>query len=368
MTTSLQTQLSLKEKVYSGERISSEEGVELLKNWSLTDLGLAADHLRRLRTDPKIVTYIIDRNINYSNVCHVDCSFCAFYRHKQDSESYVLSFEEIGKKIEETLELGGTQILMQGGLHPDLPFSHYTDLLHYIKKNHPIHIHAFSPPEILHFCDIYEMSLEEVIGALKEAGLGSIPGGGAEILVDRVRDKISPLKCKSEPWLKVMEVAHQLGLKTTATMMFGHVETLEERLEHMQKIRDLQDQTSGFIAFISWTFQPPSQTSPMGRQPVGADDFLRTLAVSRIFLDNFKNIQSSWLTQGHKVGQIALGFGANDMGSIMIEENVVSSAGTFFKVTTKELRRLIEQAGYSPRQRDIVYRLIPEEARWPKSD
>lgn len=367
MTTSLQAPASLKEKVYSGERICLEEAVQLLKTWSLAELGLAANHLRQKRTDPSRVTYIIDRNVNYSNVCHVDCSFCAFYRHEKDKEAYVLNFEEIGKKIEETIALGGTQILMQGGLHPNLPFSYYTDLLQAIKKKYPIHIHAFSPPEILHFCDVYQMSLEEVIGQLKEAGLGSIPGGGAEILVDRVRDKISPLKCKSGPWLQVMEVAHKLGLKTTATMMFGHVETLEERIEHLQKIRDLQDQTGVFIAFIPWTFQPPSQTSPMGRQPVGADDFLRTLAVSRIFLDNFDNIQSSWLTQGHKIGQIALGFGANDMGSIMIEENVVSSAGTFFKINTEELRRLIQEAGYQPQQRDVFYNLIrAQEAKWRK--
>lgn len=356
-------QKSLKEKIYDGERINFEEGVELLRDGSLIDLGLAADHLRRKRTDPRVVTYIIDRNVNYSNVCHVDCSFCAFYRHEGDKESYVLSFEEIGKKIEETIAIGGTQILMQGGLHPNLPFSYYTDLLRFIKKNYPIHIHAFSPPEILHFADVYKMRLEEVLMKLKVAGLGSIPGGGAEILVDRVRQKISPLKCKSDAWLSVMEVGHSLGLKSSATMMFGHVETLEERIEHLERLRDLQDKTNGFFAFIPWTFQPPSQTSPMGRQPVGAHDFLRTLAVSRIYLDNFANIQSSWLTQGHKMGQIALGFGANDMGSIMIEENVVSSAGTFFKINTQELRRLISEAGYLPRQRDVFYNLLPEEKR-----
>lgn len=361
MTTSLTAQETLKDKVYSGERITSEEALELFEKWSLTELGLAADFLRQKRTDPAIVTYIIDRNVNYSNVCNVDCSFCAFYRHEEDADSYVLSFEEIGKKIEETIELGGTQILMQGGLHPHLPFSYYTDLLKKIKQTYPIHIHAFSPPEILHFKDTYKMSLKEVLSQLKEAGLGSVPGGGAEILVDRVRNKISPIKCKSDEWLLVMETAHQLGLKTTATMMFGHVETLEERIEHMKRVRDLQDQTGGFIAFIGWTFQPPSQNSPAGRKPVGAHDFLRTLAVSRIFLDNFVNIQSSWLTQGHKIGQIALGFGANDMGSIMIEENVVSSAGTDFKINTEELRRLIREAGSLPRQRDVFYRLIPEE-------
>lgn len=356
----LATQSSLKAKVYDGERVSAEEGVELLREWPLVELGLAADHLRRRRSDPRVATYIVDRNVNYSNVCHVDCSFCAFYRHEGEKESYVLAFEEIGKKIEETVQLGGTQVLLQGGLHPNLPFSYYTDLLRHIKKNYPIHIHAFSPPEILHFADVYKMSLEEVIGKLREAGLGSIPGGGAEILVDRVRDKISPLKCKSDGWLTVMEAAHRLGLKTTATMMFGHIEKIEDRIEHLQRIRDLQDQTGGFIAFIPWTFQPPSQTSPMGRQSVGAHDFLRTLAVCRIFLDNFANIQASWLTQGHKIGQIALGFGANDMGSIMIEENVVSSAGTFHTINTRELRRLIADAGYTPRQRDVFYHLLPE--------
>ncbi len=361
MTTSLLARKTLQEKVYSGERVSAAEALELLQRWSLPELGLAADYLRRKRTDSTVVTYIIDRNVNYSNVCYVDCSFCAFYRHEKDEDAYVLSFEEIGKKIEETIALGGTQILMQGGLHPNLPFSHYTDLLQYIKKNYLIHIHAFSPPEILFFADTYKMSLSEVIGQLKEAGLGSIPGGGAEILVDRVRDKISPLKCKSEAWLSVMRTAHQLGLTTSATMMFGHVETLEERIEHMKKLRDLQDETRGFIAFIGWTFQPPSQTALMGKKPVGAHDFLRTLALSRIFLDNFKNIQSSWLTQGHKIGQIALGFGANDMGSIMIEENVVSSAGTpATTVSTAELRRLIEEAGYTPKQRDVFYKLVQE--------
>lgn len=359
MTTSLLTQNALKEKVYAGERISSQEALELLQNWPLTELGLAADVLRCKRTDPSTVTYIVDRNVNYSNVCYVDCSFCAFYRHEKDEDSYVLSNEEIGEKIEETIALGGTQILLQGGLHPNLPFSHYTDLLQYIKKTYPIHIHAFSPPEIQFFAQTYKMSLEEVLSQLKEAGLGSIPGGGAEILVDRVRGKISPLKCDTNQWLEVMRVAHHVGLKTTATMMFGHVESLEERIEHMQRIRDLQDETNGFIAFIGWTFQPPSQNSPMGRKPVGAHDFLRTLAVSRIFLNNFNNIQSSWLTQGHKIGQIALGFGANDMGSIMIEENVVSSAGTqSTTVSTEELRRLISEAGYTPKQRDVFYNLV----------
>jgi cyclic dehypoxanthinyl futalosine synthase len=357
------TQDLLRDKVYDGERITPEEGVDLLRDWPLTELAMAADHLRRKRTAPKVVTYIIDRNVNYSNVCHVDCSFCAFYRHEGDKESYVLSNEEIGKKIEETLELGGTQILMQGGLHPNLPFNYYTDLLRYIKANYPIHIHAFSPPEILHFADMYKMSLEQVLSKLKEAGLGSIPGGGAEILVDRVRDKISPLKCKSDAWLSVMETGHKLGLRSSATMMFGHVETLEERIEHLRRFRDLQDKTKGFFAFIPWTFQPPSQVNPVGRQPAGAHEFLKTLAVSRIFLDNFTNIQSSWLTQGHKLGQIALSFGANDMGSIMIEENVVSSAGTFYKINTRELRRLIADAGYAPRQRDVFYNLLPEDPR-----
>jgi len=305
----------------------------------------------------EIVTYLIDRNINYTNVCNVYCKFCAFYRTEKDADHYVLTPEQISEKIRELEAIGGTQILMQGGHHPKLGIDYYLDLLHHIRRNHPtINIHGFSPPEFNHFAEVFGLSLEEVIRRFKEAGLGSIPGGGGEILVDRVRNRISPLKCDSDHWLEVMRIAHRMGLNSSATMMFGHVETVEDRLEHLRRLRETQDETGGFTAFICWTFQP--ENTLLKAEPVGSHEYLRMQALGRIFLDNFENVQSSWVTQGPKIGQIALQFGANDFGSVMMEENVVSSAGTTFRVSVEEIQGLVSELGYEPRQRDNWYRLL----------
>ena len=305
----------------------------------------------------EIVTYIVDRNINYTNVCNVYCKFCAFYRVEGDSDAYVISFEELDKKIEETVALGGTQILMQGGHHPKLSMQWYLDLLAHIKSKFPqINIHGFSPSEFIHFREVFGLSLEEIISQFAKAGLGSIPGGGGEILVDRVRKRISPLKAKSDDWLSVMDVAHRLGLKSSATMMFGHVETIEDRIEHLDRIRQQQDKTGGFTAFIGWTFQ--AENTRLKAPTVGAHEYLRTQALARIYLDNIPNIQSSWVTQGQEIGQIALKHGANDLGSIMIEENVVSQAGTTYRMDASDMQRLIRDLGYEPRQRDNWYNLV----------
>jgi cyclic dehypoxanthinyl futalosine synthase len=354
----------LEAKVLAGERITPEEALRLYRTASLEELGALAHERRNLKKAAAyngkgndVVTYIVDRNINYTNICNVYCKFCAFYRTEKDADAYVLSHEEVGRKIEETLELGGTQILMQGGHHPKLGIDHYLNLLNYIKTHFPtINIHAFSPPEFNHFSEVFGMPLREVIVKFKEAGLGSIPGGGGEILVDRVRDRIAPLKCNSDDWLNVMKIAHELGLNTSATMMFGHVETVEDRIEHLLRLRKQQDETKGFTAFICWTFQ--SENTKLKAEPVGSYEYLRMQALSRIFLDNFDNVQSSWVTQGQKIGQIALQYGANDLGSIMIEENVVSSAGTTFRMGVADMHRLIKELGYEPRQRDNWYRLV----------
>ena len=351
------------EKVLQGERISMDEARELY-DLPLTELAMLADARRQEKKaraydqrGNEIVTYIIDRNINYTNVCNVYCKFCAFYRTEKDSDHYVLTPEQIGAKIRELEAIGGTQILMQGGHHPRLTIEYYENLLQYIRQYHPtINIHGFSPPEFNHFAEVFKMSLEEVIIRFKAAGLGSIPGGGGEILVDEVRHRISPLKCTSDQWLEVMRIAHRNGLSSSATMMFGHVETVEQRLQHLLRLRELQDETGGFKAFICWTFQP--EHTVLKAEPVGSHEYLRMQALSRIFLDNFDNVQSSWVTQGPKIGQIALRFGANDFGSIMMEENVVSSAGTSFRLDVAEMQRLIREAGYEPRQRDNWYELI----------
>ncbi|HXC99165.1 MAG TPA: cyclic dehypoxanthinyl futalosine synthase, partial [Verrucomicrobiae bacterium] len=305
----------------------------------------------------EIVTYIVDRNINYTNVCNVYCKFCAFYRVEGDDDAYVITFDEMDKKIEETIALGGTQILMQGGHHPKLTMQWYLDLLAHIKGKFPqINIHGFSPSEFIHFREVFNLPLEEIIGQFTKAGLGSIPGGGGEILVDRVRKRISPLKAMSDDWLSVMEVAHRQGLNSSATMMFGHVETVEERIEHLERVRAQQDATKGFTAFIAWTFQ--AEHTKLRAPTVGAHEYLRTQALSRIYLDNFPNVQSSWVTQGQEIGQIALKYGANDLGSIMIEENVVSQAGTTFRMGVADMQRLIRDLGYEPRQRDNWYKLV----------
>ncbi len=352
-------------KSVDGERISADEALELLRCPDLHALGRAADEVcRRLHPEP-YRTYNIDRNINYSNICAAECDFCAFFRKRRDPDAYLLEREELYRKIDETLALGGDQILLQGGLHPTLPLEWYEDLLRDLKARYPqLNIHGFSPPEIWHFHRISKLPLREVLQRLKEAGLGSLPGGGAEILVDRVRKQITRGKCMTDQWLEVMRTWHELGGRSTATMMFGHVETLEDRVEHLQRIRDLQDETGGFTAFICWTFQKSKgdENSPyfrMGHVPtVGSFEYLRMLAVSRLFLDNIANMQSSWVTQGRQIGQMALFFGANDMGSLMIEENVVASAGTVYHLTLEEIKEAIREAGYEPRQRNVFYELI----------
>jgi cyclic dehypoxanthinyl futalosine synthase len=299
----------------------------------------------------------VDRNVNYTNVCNVYCKFCAFYRTEKDSDAYIITLEEMDRKIEETLALGGTQILMQGGHHPKLSLQWYLDLLSHIKGKFPqVNIHGFSPSEFIHFREVFQMPVEEIISQFVKAGLGSIPGGGGEILVDRVRQRISPLKAMSDDWLGVMDAAHRLGLATTATMMFGHVETLEDRIEHLERVRAQQDKSKGFTAFIAWTFQ--AEHTRLKAPTAGGHDYLRTQAVNRIYLDNIANIQSSWVTQGPEIGQVALKFGANDLGSIMIEENVVSQAGTTHRMGVADMKRLIQDAGYEPHQRDNWYHLL----------
>ena len=354
---------SLIDRVIGGERVTPDEALELYR-LPLEELGALADHRRKLtRADAfdgkgnEIVTYIIDRNINYTNVCNVYCKFCAFYRTEKDSDSYVITHEEMDEKLDELTEAGGIQVLMQGGHHPSLTIDWYLELLSHMKAKYPhVNIHGFSPPEFNHFSEVFKMPLEEVIRRFKEAGLGSIPGGGGEILVDRVRDRVAPLKCNSDQWLKVMEIAHGMGLNSSATMMFGHVETVEERIEHLGRLRRQQDETGGFTAFICWTFQ--AENTKLRAEPVGSAEYLRMQALSRIFLDNFSNVQSSWVTQGPKIGQVALRYGANDFGSVMMEENVVSKAGANFRLQAQEIETLVSEAGYTPRRRNNWYQLV----------
>ncbi len=395
----------LLQKVWDGQRIGQAEALRL-HQLPLEELGALADRRRQLaKADAyggrgnAIVTYNVDRNVNYTNVCNVYCKFCAFYRTEKDNDAYVISLDEMDQKIAETVALGGTQILMQGGHHPKLTKQWYLDLLSHIKAKFPqVNIHGFSPSEFIHFREVFNEPLEKIIGDFKTAGLGSIPGGGGEILVDRVRQRISPLKAMSDDWLEVMDVAHRLGLFSSATMMFGHVETLADRLEHLERLRQQQDKSLGrangarayspaavshaksastkseqsspadraatgtvalpghFTAFICWTFQ--AEHTKLRAPTVGAHEYLRTQALGRIYLDNFENVQSSWVTQGPDIGQVALKFGANDLGSIMIEENVVSQAGTTFRMTVADMQRLIQELGYEPHQRDNWYRLV----------
>jgi cyclic dehypoxanthinyl futalosine synthase len=350
-------------KVWDGQRINQAEALRLY-SLPLEELGALADRRRQLAKAKDfngrgndIVTYQIDRNVNYTNVCNVYCKFCAFYRTEKDADAYVITLDEMDKKIEETVALGGTQILMQGGHHPKLTRQWYLDLLSHIKTKWPqVNIHGFSPSEFIHFREVFNEPLDKIIGDFVKAGLGSIPGGGGEILVDRVRQRISPLKAMSSDWLEVMDVAHRLGLSSSATMMFGHVETIEDRIEHLERLRAQQDKSKGFTAFICWTFQ--AEHTNLKAPTVGAHEYLRTQALGRIYLDNFTNVQSSWVTQGQEIGQVALKFGANDLGSIMIEENVVSQAGTTFRMTVADMQRLIRELGYEPRQRDNWYRLL----------
>jgi cyclic dehypoxanthinyl futalosine synthase len=324
----------------------------------LLELGAEADRVRQRLHPGDVVTYIVDRNINYTNVCVADCGFCAFYRRPKDSEGWTLSYEQIGAKIDETKALGGVQILMQGGHNPYIPFEWYLDLLRYIKRNHPIHIHGFSPSEVDFWSKLYRMDARDVIRELQKAGLDSIPGGGGEILVQRVRDEVAKKKAGADRWLEIMEIAHQEGMKTSVTMMYGIGETLAERLEHLQRVRDVQQRTKGFTAFICWPLQPENTPRMSHMQKTDAVDYLRTVAFARVVLDNIPNIQSSWVTMGMKIGQTALRFGCNDFGSLMIEENVVSAANTTHRTTIEEMERLIRDAGFTPARRRQDYSII----------
>jgi cyclic dehypoxanthinyl futalosine synthase len=379
----------LLQKVWDGSRVMPEEA-RRLATLPIEELGALADRRRQLARQAahggrgnEVVTYIVDRNVNYTNVCNVYCKFCAFYRTEKDTDSYVITLEEMDRKIEETLALGGTQILMQGGHHPKLTKQWYLDLLGHIKAKFPqVNVHGFSPSEFVAFQEFFNEPVEQILRDFKAAGLGSVPGGGGEILVDRVRKRIAPLKAMTADWMGVMDSAHTLGLASSATMMFGHVETMEDRIEHLEVVRAQQDRslarldapTSGpatwyaeqletgalvggaFTAFICWTFQP--ENAVLKAPTVGAHEYLRTQALARIYLDNIPSVQSSWVTQGQDIGQIALKYGANDLGSIMIEENVVSAAGTTFRMGVADMRRLITDLGYEPRQRDNWYRLV----------
>jgi cyclic dehypoxanthinyl futalosine synthase len=368
-------------------RISEADAIELYRTASIHELGRRAHAITQQLHPEPYRTYVVDRNINYANWCTAKCIFCNFKADPPQNglpvrsrpglpEGYVLSFEAIGRKIEELIAIGGTQVLMQGGLVPAdiLGFEWYLDLLRFIKREYPgIHVHAFSPPEIFAFHQVFDIPIRDVLLRLRDAGLDTIPGGGAEILVDRVRDKISLGKTRTDEYLEVMRQAHLIGMRTSITMMFGHIETLAERIEHLLRIRDLQDETGGFTAFICWTFQPDG--TPLGRVPqrpaectdepdgkhlvlAGAHEYLRTLAIARILLDNVPNVQSSWVTQGPKIGQLALFFGANDMGSVMMEENVVSAAGTIYCLSEQQIRHLITEAGFKPRKRNCYYQFL----------
>lgn len=350
------------DKVLDGGRMSVEECTQLLESYDIAKIGAAADEIRQRKFSDNVVTYIIDRNINYTNVCNVVCTFCAFYRRPGKPETYVHSIEEIEKRIDETIALGGTGVLMQGGLHPDFNIEWYENLLSTLHAKYPtFQLHCFSPPEIHNISLISKLDYETIMRRLKDAGLNSMPGGGGEILDDEVRKRVST-KCSTQEWLDVMRAAHKVGLKTTATMMFGIGDKVEHRVRHLQRVRDVQDETGGFTAFIPWTFQ--RENTALGRriteEPTGID-YLKMLAVSRLFLDNVEHIQASWLTQGLRLGQTALRFGADDMGSIMIEENVVSAAGANNEANEKELRYQISEAGFIPQQRDILYKYINRE-------
>lgn len=376
---------SLLQRVWEGARITPEEARRLYV-LPLEELGALADRRRQLiqaaawgGQGNDIVSYIVDRNVNYTNVCNVYCKFCAFWRTEKDADSYVVTLPELDRKIEETIALGGTQILMQGGHHPKLTKQWYLDLLHHVQERYPgFNVHGFSPSEFIHFAKVFGEPVEDLLRDFAAAGLGSLPGGGGEILVDRVRRRIAPLKANTAEWMGVMDAAHRLGLASSATMMFGHVETLEDRIEHLEVVRAQQDVSLGrlgldvagyaralaerrlnggaFTAFIAWTFQ--AENTVLKAPAVGAHEYLRTQALSRIYLDNIPNIQSSWVTQGQEIGQVALKYGANDLGSIMIEENVVSSAGATFRMGVADMQRLIRDLGLEPRQRDNWYRSV----------
>lgn len=346
------------ERSQAGERLSFEEGVALMQCYHLPALGQAAHQARLSCTDPRLVTYVVDRNMSCTNICFSQCLFCAFWRSEDSPQAYVLSVEEVLDKVDEAVALGATQILMQGGLNPNLSPEYYEDVFRAVKSRFNVQVHSLSPPEIVFLAKQNGLSVREVLVRLREAGLDSLPGGGAEILSHRVRSRVSPRKCTADEWIEVMRIAHSMGMPTTATMMFGHVEGPEDRVEHLERLRSLQDETGGFTAFIPWTYQ--SQNTRLGGPQVGGCEYLRTLAVSRLYLDNFRNIQASWVTQGLKVAQTALFFGANDLGSTMIEENVVRAAGASYEAEEAELRRAIAQAGFVPVRRDTLYRLLEE--------
>jgi cyclic dehypoxanthinyl futalosine synthase len=400
---------ALAQRVWNGERITLDDARRLVR-LPLEDLGSLADRRRQLvrgtlhqGQGADLITYIVDRNVNYTNVCNVYCKFCAFWRTEKDADSYVLTFDELDRKIEETLAHGGTQILLQGGHHPRLTKQWYLDLLHHVRDRFPgFNVHGFSPSEFVAFSEFFQEPVETILRDFHAAGLGSIPGGGGEILVDAVRRRIAPLKAMTADWMGVMNTAHELGLATTATMMFGHVETMDDRLAHLEVVRQQQDTSlarltalghlghpnlnpipagisqaaayaqaiedgrlngGAFTAFIGWTFQ--AENAVLKAPTVGAHDYLRTQALARIYLDNFPSVQSSWVTQGQDVGQIALQYGANDLGSIMLEENVVSAAGTTFQMGVPDMHRLIADLGFQPRQRDNWYRLVPNHSPHP---
>lgn len=348
---------TLLQRAASGGRLERDEALRLWNEASLHEMGRSAHQLRMRRHPHDTVTYVVDRNINYSNVCVCGCRFCAFFRPPGDPQGFVISREDLYKKIQEAVGLGATQILMQGSHHPHLDLDFYLDLLRGIKERFPgIHLHAFSPPEIIHFRHMFGLSVREILSRLIEAGLDSIPGGGAEILVERVREEIAPNKCSAKEWLEVMRTAHSLGLKTTATMMFGHVEEVADRLEHLLALRRLQDETGGFTAFIPWTFQPDNTRIPARKTT--STEYLRTLALSRLVLDNITNLQASWVTMGAKIAQLSLFFGANDFGSTMIEENVVAASGVRFRMSREEIDKHIREAGFVPRKRRMDYTFL----------
>jgi cyclic dehypoxanthinyl futalosine synthase len=350
------------DSVTEGHRLKRADAIQLLDSDSLASIGKAANAVTSKLHPEQYRTYNIDRNINYTNICSAVCDFCAFYRGPKDPEGYVLDRKILLKKIEETVAIGGDQILLQGGMHPTLPLEWYEDLLRDIKLQYPeVNVHGFSPPEIFHLTKVTKLPLLEILERLAAAGLGSLPGGGGEILVDRVRAAMTRGKVMTDDWLNVHRKWHSLGGRSTATMMFGHIETLAERIEHLDRLRELQDETGGFTAFICWSFQPDN-TEMSHIPPSGAFEYLKTQAVARLYLDNIPNIQSSWVTQGRDIGQLALLFGANDMGSLMLEENVVSAAGTVHHLTLEQMRSAISELGWEPRRRNVFYELVDEKS------
>ena len=346
------------ERVLGGERLNTADALELF-SCDLLSLGAAATQIRNRLHPGNLITFVVDRNVSYTNTCFIDCDFCAFYRRPGDPEAYTLSIDEIFAKIQELVDMGGTQVLIQGGVNPNLPLDYYLNLIHSVHERFPqVHIHSFSVVELDFIALKSKLPVRRVLELFKEAGLNSLPGAGAEILVERVRKLISPKKNSTERWLEIMRTAHELGLRTTATMVFGHVETFEERIEHLEVLRKLQDETHGFRAFISWTLAPNGTPRMSHFEPASGEDFLRTLAIARLYLDNFENIQSGWLTEGLKLGQIALSFGANDMGGTLLEDKVLEPTGIEVKTKKEDLIELIQGAGYIPAQRNTNYEIL----------